>query len=84
MRRGDDRCGRLPNPQLPHDLERGLDGPSRRPCTYCNRCLVQVIENPFGCYEPARFPGPNGHERMIAEVFEIFRDYVEEELPGAG
>lgn len=76
--------GLLANPQLPHDLERGLDGPSRRPCTYCNRCLVQVVENPFGCYEPARFPGPNGQERMIAEIFEIFRDYVEDEAPGSG
>jgi 2,4-dienoyl-CoA reductase-like NADH-dependent reductase (Old Yellow Enzyme family) len=75
--------GLLANPQLPQDLARGLDGPSRPPCTYCNRCLVQVIENPFGCYELARFPGPDGYQRMIAEVFEIFRDYVEEDSPGS-
>lgn len=73
--------GLLANPQLPRDLESGLDGPSRPPCTYCNRCLVQVVENPLGCYEPSRFPGPDGHQRMIAEIFEIFTDYVEEESP---
>ena len=22
-----------------------------KPCTYCNRCLVNVVENPLGCYE---------------------------------
>lgn len=42
---------------------------------------MQVVENPLGCYEPSRFPGPDGHQRMIAEIFEIFTDYVEEESP---
>ena len=73
--------GLLANPQLPHDLARGLDGPTRPPCTYCNRCLVQVIENPLGCYDVSRFPGPDSYRRMIAEVFEIFSDHVEENPP---
>ena len=25
---------------------------AERPCTYCNRCLLEVLDNPLGCYEP--------------------------------
>ena len=25
----------------------------RKPCTYCNKCLVNAVENPLGCYEPS-------------------------------
>ncbi|MBA3887217.1 MAG: hypothetical protein H0X67_16020 [Acidobacteria bacterium] len=40
-----------------------------RPCTYCNRCLVNVIENPLGCYEEARYPS---RDAMIAEIMSVF------------
>jgi 2,4-dienoyl-CoA reductase-like NADH-dependent reductase (Old Yellow Enzyme family) len=40
-----------------------------RPCTYCNRCLVNVIENPLGCYEESRFPS---RDAMIAEIMSVF------------
>ena len=40
-----------------------------RPCTYCNKCLVHVIEHPIGCYEESRF---NSKEAMIAEVMSVF------------
>ena len=26
-------------------------GRAPRPCTYCNKCLVNAVENPLGCYE---------------------------------
>jgi 2,4-dienoyl-CoA reductase-like NADH-dependent reductase (Old Yellow Enzyme family) len=41
-----------------HDfVEMFASGPDRapQPCTYSNRCLVNVIENPIGCYEEARY-----------------------------
>jgi 2,4-dienoyl-CoA reductase (NADPH2) len=41
-----------------------------KPCTYCNRCLVNAVANPLGCYEPKRF---NSHEEMIAQVMSVFR-----------
>jgi 2,4-dienoyl-CoA reductase (NADPH2) len=47
----------------------GQDRPER-PCTYCNRCLVNVIENPLGCYDLSRFDGD--HAAMIAEVMRTF------------
>jgi 2,4-dienoyl-CoA reductase (NADPH2) len=28
---------------------------AEKPCTYCNRCLVNVVENPLGCYDETRF-----------------------------
>jgi 2,4-dienoyl-CoA reductase (NADPH2) len=40
-----------------------------KPCTYCNRCLVNVVENPLGCYEPARFPT---REAMIAQIMSVY------------
>jgi 2,4-dienoyl-CoA reductase-like NADH-dependent reductase (Old Yellow Enzyme family) len=71
----------LANVDLPRALLDGWDGPLHRPCTYCNRCLLHVIEHPLGCYDQSRFEdGPatqNGHERMMRDVFDIFADYVE-------
>src|SRR5689334_3827887 len=36
-------------PQLPVVQDR-----ADKPCTYCNKCLVNVVENPLGCYEESR------------------------------
>ena len=41
-----------------------------RPCTYCNKCLVHVVEHPIGCYELSRFD--DNYEAMIAEVMSVF------------
>jgi 2,4-dienoyl-CoA reductase (NADPH2) len=41
-----------------------------RPCTYCNKCLVHVVEHPIGCYEESRFPSP---EAMLHEVMSVFQ-----------
>jgi 2,4-dienoyl-CoA reductase (NADPH2) len=40
-----------------------------RPCTYCNKCLVHVVEHPIGCYEESRF---KNQEEMIAAVMSVF------------
>lgn len=40
-----------------------------KPCTYCNRCLVNVIENPLGCYDETRFPS---REAMIAQIMSVY------------
>jgi len=39
------------------------------PCTYCNKCLVHVVEHPLGCYEESRFPS---REAMLDEVMSVF------------
>ena len=40
-----------------------------RPCTYCNKCLLNAPKNPMGCYELARFPS---REAMIDELMTIY------------
>ena len=40
-----------------------------KPCTYCNKCLVHVVEHPIGCYEESRFAS---RDEMLAEVMSVF------------
>ncbi len=47
----------------------GEDRPAR-PCTYCNKCLFNVLENPLGCYEESRFASRDEMVREILSVFE--------------
>ena len=51
----------IANNDLVKQFAAGRDRPER-PCTYCNRCLVNVIENPLGCYEPLRY---EDHRRKL-------------------
>jgi len=41
-----------------------------RPCTYCNKCLVHVVEHPIGCYEESRFAS---NAAMLHEVMSVFQ-----------
>ena len=50
------------NNDLVEVFRRGQDR-ADRPCTYCNRCLANVIENPLGCYEESRYPVARGDDR---------------------
>jgi 2,4-dienoyl-CoA reductase (NADPH2) len=59
----------IANPDLPHMLAAGRDLPDR-PCSFCNRCLVNAIANPLGCYDVRRFGGDR--DRMIREVMSVF------------
>jgi 2,4-dienoyl-CoA reductase-like NADH-dependent reductase (Old Yellow Enzyme family) len=58
------------NPDLVRHFERGRDT-APRPCTYCNKCLFNFIENPLGCYEEARY---DSREEMLEEIFSIYRE----------
>ena len=59
----------IANSDLPKVLESGRDRPER-PCSFCNRCLVNAIANPLGCYDLRRFDGDR--DRMIQEVMTVF------------
>lgn len=63
----------IANPDLPLLFAQGKDG-ADKPCTYCNRCLIHVLENPLGCYDLTRFDGDR--DRMIREIMSIFEDEV--------
>jgi len=43
---------------------------AERPCTYCNKCLVHVVQDPLGCYEESRF---SSRDAMLEEVMSVFR-----------
>lgn len=43
---------------------------AERPCTYCNKCLIQVVEHPIGCYEESRF---SSREAMLADVMSVYQ-----------
>jgi 2,4-dienoyl-CoA reductase-like NADH-dependent reductase (Old Yellow Enzyme family) len=59
----------IANPDLVRHFEAGRDR-APRPCTYCNKCLFNFVENPLGCYEEARF---DSREEMLEEIFSVYR-----------
>jgi 2,4-dienoyl-CoA reductase-like NADH-dependent reductase (Old Yellow Enzyme family) len=59
----------LANPDLVHIFASGKNLPDK-PCTYCNKCLLHVIEDPFGCYELSRYDGD--YERMMRELMSVY------------
>jgi 2,4-dienoyl-CoA reductase (NADPH2) len=65
----------IANRDLPAIL-RKQNGPDKgKECTYCNRCLLNDLENPLGCYELARYPGKTHEEQwanMVKEVNSVF------------
>jgi 2,4-dienoyl-CoA reductase (NADPH2) len=56
------------NNDLVHQFAAGRDR-AEKPCTYCNKCLVHVVEHPIGCYEESRFAS---HDEMLAQVMSVF------------
>ncbi|HWM15991.1 MAG TPA: NADH:flavin oxidoreductase [Microbacterium sp.] len=58
----------IANPDLPKLFAAGHDRPPN-PCTYCNKCLVAVVESPPGCYEESRFAS---REAMIREIMALY------------
>jgi 2,4-dienoyl-CoA reductase (NADPH2) len=58
----------IANNDLVRVFQRGQDR-ADKPCTYCNRCLVNVVENPLGCYDETRFPS---REAMVAQIMSVY------------
>ena len=58
----------IANNDLVHMFAKGQNR-APRPCTYCNKCLVNAVENPLGCYEPERF---SSRDEMISEIMSVF------------
>jgi 2,4-dienoyl-CoA reductase-like NADH-dependent reductase (Old Yellow Enzyme family) len=59
----------IANPDLVKIFERGQDK-ADKPCSYCNKCLANVVENPLGCYDLDRF---NSREEMIEQIMSVFQ-----------
>ncbi len=58
----------IANNDLVQQFAAGADR-APRPCSYCNRCLINVIENPLGCYDESRF---ENRDQMLAEIMSVF------------
>jgi 2,4-dienoyl-CoA reductase-like NADH-dependent reductase (Old Yellow Enzyme family) len=56
------------NNDLPKLFAAGHDR-APRPCTFCNKCLFNVIENPLGCYDERRY---DSREAMVAEIMSVY------------
>jgi 2,4-dienoyl-CoA reductase (NADPH2) len=67
------------NNDLPRVFASGRDK-AEKPCSYCNRCLVNVVENPLGCYDQERFPT---REAMVAQIMSVFDPPAFVEQPAA-
>jgi 2,4-dienoyl-CoA reductase-like NADH-dependent reductase (Old Yellow Enzyme family) len=65
------------NPDLLRFWAAGDDLPPR-PCTYCNRCLLNAPKNPLGCYEPLRFPD---HETMVEQLMTVYNTHPDLRVP---
>jgi 2,4-dienoyl-CoA reductase-like NADH-dependent reductase (Old Yellow Enzyme family) len=57
------------NNDLVQMFERGLDT-APAPCSYCNKCLVNVVENPLGCYDDRRFPS---RAAMVDQIMSVYQ-----------
>ena len=58
----------IANNDLPEIIASGKDVPDN-PCSFCNRCLINALANPLGCYDERRF---DTREDMIQEVMTVF------------
>ena len=69
----------LANPDLPQLWRAGHDRPrADKACTYCNKCLVNALDFPLGCYEEERYGehGAAAWDRMIEDVMAYYQDEV--------
>jgi 2,4-dienoyl-CoA reductase-like NADH-dependent reductase (Old Yellow Enzyme family) len=58
----------IANNDLVKMFARGVGRPPRS-CTYCNRCLVNAVENPLGCYDESRY---TSRGEMVRETMTVF------------
>ena len=58
------------NPDLPKTWAGGENLPAR-PCTHCNKCLLNAPKNPMGCYELSRF---DDYDTMVDTLMQIYRE----------
>ena len=56
------------NPDLLELWRAGHDQPPR-PCSYCNKCLFNLLEHPLACYDERRF---ESREAMLEQAYAVF------------
>jgi 2,4-dienoyl-CoA reductase (NADPH2) len=61
--------GLLANPDMVQKFAEGRNAPER-PCTYCNKCLVNALLQPLACWEESRF---DSRDQMFEEAYRVYR-----------
>ena len=56
------------NNDLPNLFAAGYDR-APKPCSYCNKCLLNTLVNPLGCYDERRF---STREEMVEQIFSVY------------
>jgi 2,4-dienoyl-CoA reductase-like NADH-dependent reductase (Old Yellow Enzyme family) len=56
------------NNDLPNLFAAGHDR-APKPCTYCNKCLLNTLVNPLGCYDERRF---SSKQEMIEQILSVY------------
>ncbi len=59
----------IANSDLPNIFAQGKDEPDK-PCTYCEKCRINLIENPLGCYDVSRYDGD--YIKMSQEIMSVY------------
>ena len=67
----------IANNDLVEQWRAGKERPDK-PCTYCNKCLVNAPKNPLGCYEQARYPD---YETMVETIMSIYSTHADLKVP---
>jgi 2,4-dienoyl-CoA reductase-like NADH-dependent reductase (Old Yellow Enzyme family) len=62
--------GLLANPSMVQMFAQGMDAPPR-PCTYCNKFLVNALLQPLACWEESRF---DSRAQMFEEAYQIYKE----------
>ena len=62
--------GLLANPDLVEQFAHGQDAPAR-PCTYCNKCLVNALLQPLACWEESRF---DSRDQMFETAYRVYKE----------
>jgi 2,4-dienoyl-CoA reductase (NADPH2) len=59
----------IANSDLVHRFAQGDDSPEL-PCSYCEKCRLNLVENPLGCYDVTRYDGNYGE--MIRQMMSVY------------
>jgi 2,4-dienoyl-CoA reductase-like NADH-dependent reductase (Old Yellow Enzyme family) len=59
----------IANNHLVQIFAQGKDCPDK-PCTYCEKCRINLVENPLGCYDVSRYDGDYG--KMSQAIMSVY------------
>ena len=71
----------IANNDLPQILQKQNAPDKGKECTHCNKCLLNDLENPLGCYEMSRYDGATFEEKYQAMIKSVNSVYYPPTYP---